>query len=71
MQLSKKTPDMMDLQMVQRDSPQEIQQNLDIVGITYTGEWRQSPRDGKISEIGGGKFGLLLSGYLAGTIQTG
>ena len=61
MQLSKKTPDMGDLQMLQRDSPREIHQYLEIVGITFAGEWRQSPRDGKISEIGGGKFGLLLS----------
>ncbi len=71
MQLSQKAPDMVDLQMLQFDSPREIHQYLEIVGITFASEGRQPPRGGEVSEIGGGKFGLPLSGHLAGTIQTG
>jgi hypothetical protein len=71
MQLSQKAPDMVDLQMLQFDSPREIQQYPEIVGITFASEGRQSPRGGEVSEIGGGEFGLPLSGHLAGTIQTG
>jgi hypothetical protein len=62
---------MVDLQMLQCDSPREIHQYIEIVGITFAGEGRQSPRPGEISEKGGGKFGLSLYGHLAGTIRTG
>lgn len=71
MQLSQKAPDMVDLQLLQFDSPREIHQYLEIVGITFAGEGRQSPRSGEVGEIGGDESGLPLSGDSDGTIQTG
>lgn len=69
MQLSKKAPDMVDLQMLQRCSLRKIHQYFNIAGIISAGERRQSPRAGEVSEVRGGKLSLALSGHFAGIVQ--